>query len=391
MTGGLLGAISTPFLSSFSDRIGRRPILAFAAIGPLVCDSIFLLVLRYPDSVDMNWLLVGSAMVGLSGSTIGAMSASQAYMTDLAQPRDRARLFSYLQAAMSFAGTLGPIIAGVLLMMPNSLERIYWLAFGAHLSLGGVFLYVLPESRLLNHCSGSTQDCTLPANLPRKSFVRGIFSSLKSLWVSSASRRKNICILAAMDFTIVGVLMGLPSLQLAYTAFMFHWQPITQSFYISLICAWSIMVLVILFPIVMGLVRQRILSQDTVDSSAVFNFGEVSAIRVNLTLQMVGYLGIIFARVPSIFILSSILVASAAPITPLLVSCLTAHVPSDQPGPLLGALSFLHALARIFIPAALNATYIMTIGVFPAALFLVLAIIQGGLLLASTGIEMDSS
>jgi hypothetical protein len=65
-------------------------------------------------------------------------------------------------------------------------------------------------------------------------------------------------------------------------------------------------------------------------------------------------------------------------------------VPDYQSGQLLGVLSFLHAIARIVIPALLNATYSMTIGIFPAPLFMLLSIVIGGLFIASIYIERNT-
>lgn len=389
VTAGLVSAISTPILGWLSDCIGRKPILASTVIGNLLFEAQMLLVLRYPDSINMHWLLVGCAMEGLSGSIITATSTSQTYITDLADPSDRPRLFSYLQAALSFAGALGPIVAGVLLAMPNPLELMFSFAVCAHLSLALIFVFVLPESRWSQSGGSADKDRSVQEQPSGESYVRVVLKSLKSLWPSSTSRQKNMVILAVMEITTHSVMMGLHSLQLAYPAFLFRWQPTTQSFYMSLLSSWSILVLVVIFPMVMARVRQRARRMNIVNLSAVFNFGEVGAIQANLILQMIGYIGIALSRVPSHFVISSLIVASTDSIIPLLTSCLTAHVPIYQSGQLLGVLSFLHAMARVVIPAALNTIYSMTIGFFPAPLFMLLAIVIGGLILASMHIKRN--
>ncbi|KAJ9489583.1 hypothetical protein VN97_g3691 [Penicillium thymicola] len=157
-TAGLLGAFATPILSSLSDRVGRKPILACTIVGPLLYDTLMVLVLRYPDWIDMHWLLVGYAIEGLSGTTITATATSQTYITDLTRHSAGARWFGYLQAAFSFAGAGGPIIAGLLLTTPNSIQLIYQLAMGAHISLLLFILFVLPESRSPDSISRRDRD-----------------------------------------------------------------------------------------------------------------------------------------------------------------------------------------------------------------------------------------
>ncbi|CAG7988688.1 unnamed protein product [Penicillium nalgiovense] len=390
VTAGLLGAFSTPILGSLSDRVGRKPILACTVIGPLLYEILMVIVLRHPDSIDMHWLLVGYAMEGLSGTMIAASSTSQTYITDLTQPSARARWFSYLQASFSFAAAVGPLIASSLLTMPNPFQPIYWLAIGSHLSLLVIILFALPESRNPDSSGRPDPDRVALEQPPGESYARVFLTSLKSLWGSKGFRNKNMIILAGVDMIIFGNMIGLPSLQLAYPAFLFKWQPTTQSFFMSISYSWSVFVLVILFPPIMAWFRRRNRGEGVPNLSAASNSGELGAIQLNLVLQMIGYMGIALSRAPSHFVVSSFLVASTISINPLLTSCLTAHVPDYQLGQLLGVLSFLHAIARIVIPALLNATYSMTIGIFPAPLFVLLSIVIGGLSFASIYIDKNT-
>ncbi|KAJ5287335.1 hypothetical protein N7478_003021 [Penicillium angulare] len=389
MIAGLLGAISSPILGSLSDRVGRKPILACVAIGPLIYEAIMVSVLRYPDSINMHWLLVGYASQGLSGSLITVTSTSQAYITDLVRLRARARLFSYLQAALSLAASLGPVISGLLLTLPNSLENIYKSAVYAHLSLILIFLFVLPESRS-SHLDNAERDESTPEQNTSETYLQIFLQSLRSLKEYSTFLQRNIVILAGIDMFIFGILIGLFPLQLAYPAYLFKWQPTTQSFFTSMVNSWSILVLVLIFPMIMARVR-RWKKITITPSLSLFNVGELGAIQASLALQIIGYVGIALARSPGVFIFSSFIVASAAPLTPLLTSCLTAHTPDHQSGQLLGFLSFLHAIARVGVPALLNATYSMTIGIYPAPLFLLLSIIIAGLLIASMSIRTSTN
>lgn len=381
---GLLGAFSTPILGSLSDRVGRKPILACTVAGPLIYEILMVIVLRHPDSIDVHWLLLGYAMEGLSGTMIAGTSTSQTYITDLTQPSSRARWFSYLQASYAFAGAVGPLISSLLLKMPNPFQSIFLLAICSHLSLLLIILFALPESR-----KTVSTGVTL-GQPPGESHVRVLLTPLKSIWESKEFRNKNMIILAGIDMIIFGNMIGLLPLQLAYPAFLFKWQPTTQSFFISLSYSWSVLVLVVLFPPIMTRFRRWNRRQGVPNLSAASTSGELDAIQVNLVLQVIGYMGIALSRAPTHFVLSSLLVASTLSINPLLTSCLTAHVPDHQSGQLLGVLSFLHAIARIVIPALLNATYSLTIGIFPAPLFMLLSIVIGGLYVASIYIDKNT-
>ncbi|CAI7601121.1 unnamed protein product [Penicillium pancosmium] len=378
---GLLGAISTPVLSSLSDRIGRRRILAFTAVGPLIKEILLLLLLWYPDSADVYWLLVGYAAEGLSGGFIVSMSTSQAYITDLVPLKDRARVFGYLQASLFCTLVLGPIIAGVLLTAFSSFQFIFEIAVCSHLLLGLIFRFVLPESR-----QSSSSNMVDTEHLSEENGIRSMWSSLKSIRASSISRRRNMAILAFVDFVVFGVYLGISPLQLAYPGYLFHWTPAIQSLVMALTSSWSVLVLIALFPAAMMLVRRR---DRRTSSVSLLKFGEMGAVKVCLMLQVMGYIGISLARTPGAFIISSLVVASSAPISPLLTSCLTAYVSSDQIGQLLGILSFLHAISRVVMPAVMNATYSRTVGLFPAPLFMLLAIFQGVSLLATMGVKAD--
>ncbi|KAJ5976942.1 hypothetical protein N7501_000284 [Penicillium viridicatum] len=387
---GLLSAFSTPILGSLSDRVGRKPILACTVIGPLLYEILMVIVLRHPDSIDVHWLLVGYAMEGLSGTMIAGTSTSQTYITDLTRPSSRARWFSYLQASYAFAGAVGPLIASLLLKMQNPFQTIFWLAICSHLSLLLVIVFALPESRNPVFTGRPDLDGVTLEQPPGESNVRVFLRSLKSIWETKGFRTKNMIILAGIDMIIFGNMIGLLPLQLAYPAFLFKWQPTTQSFFISLSYSWSVLALVVLFPPIMTRFRRWNRRQGVPNLSAASNSGELDAIQVNLVLQMIGYMGIALSRAPTHFVVSSLLVASTMSINPLLTSCLTAHMPDHQSGQLLGVLSFLHAIARIVIPALLNATYSITIGIFPAPLFMLLSIVIGGLYVASIYIDKST-
>lgn len=383
---GILGAIAGPNLMGFSDKIGRKPILVFSVLGPLIADIIVLAALYYPNEIDVNWLLLGYAMDGLSGSIITATTASQAYISDISTPEDRVSSFNYIQAAFMSALALGPMVAGGLLSVFDSLIQAYWIAFTIHLSLIVLFTLVLPESLQSTPEPRSTEENN--ENQSKSEADPGCFeviSSARALIPSARSSQTNMLILAVIEAAVFGVSMGLTPLQLAYSAYMFRWRASAQSAFLTGVNLWSILVLVALTPLFMSLIQQRQQSegQSEGQSQTAFGPGELGTIRTCLLLQTVGYVTIGVFHSPLGVIAGSLIAGSGAPLSPIMTSCLTKMVPKERQGALLGAVSFLHAAFRIIMPAGMNYVYGSTVGTQPYTLFSLLGFGSGIFLVAS--------
>nr|UZP48222.1 AvaJ [Aspergillus versicolor] len=391
---GILGAIAGPNLMGFSDKIGRKPILLISVLGPLIADIIVLAALHYPDEVDVKWLLVGYAMDGLSGSIITATTASQAYISDISAPEDRVSSFSYIQAAFTSAFALGPLIAGGLLSVFDSLIQAYWLAFTIHLSLIVLFTLALPESLKSTAESRGTEENT--TNQPKAEAEAGFFeviSSARGLIPSDRSSKTNMYIVAVTEAALFGVSMGLVPLQLAYSAYMFHWRSSAQSAFLTGVNLWSILVLVAVVPLFMSRIqrRQQAEGQSEGQPQTAFGPGELGTIRTCLLLQVAGYITIAVVHSPLGVIAGSLIAGSGAPLSPTLTSCLTKMVPEERQGVLLGAVSFLHAISRILLPSGMNYVYGSTVGTQPYALFALLGFGSGIFLVASMFIGNKST
>src|SRR5438105_11446640 len=97
---------SAPLWGSFSDRYGRRP----ALLAGLILSAIAYVMFAYAGTL---WLLLLSRIVqGFGGGTIGVV---QAYVTDVSDPKDRAKSLGWLSAATSFGAVVGPAIGAVLI------------------------------------------------------------------------------------------------------------------------------------------------------------------------------------------------------------------------------------------------------------------------------------
>jgi len=129
--------LSGPVWGNISDRIGRKKVLIISQIGA----SIGWYMLAYSHTIGM--VFFARIVEGISG---GNISVTQAYVADLVEPKQRGRAFSYVGASFSAGIVFGPVLGGVLL------ERYGFAApFLAAATLQVITLIVtilmLPESR----------------------------------------------------------------------------------------------------------------------------------------------------------------------------------------------------------------------------------------------------
>lgn len=126
---------ASPITGKLSDRFGRKPILIFSQLSTFF--GFFLLGIA--NSV---WLLVAARLVdGLLGSN---MTVSQAYISDVTEPKDRTKYYGYSSAVFGSALIFGPLMGGLLSNINFSVPMF----LAAGISLISIFLVIffLPES-----------------------------------------------------------------------------------------------------------------------------------------------------------------------------------------------------------------------------------------------------
>lgn len=93
--------VSAPLWGRVSDRYGRKP----ALIIGLGASAVAYVVFAYADSL---WLLFLSRIIqGAGGGTVGVI---QAYVSDVVEPRNRAKGLGWLSAATNVGVMIGPLI-----------------------------------------------------------------------------------------------------------------------------------------------------------------------------------------------------------------------------------------------------------------------------------------
>jgi DHA1 family tetracycline resistance protein-like MFS transporter len=101
--------IAAPILGNLSDTWGRRPVLLYSQFGSLLGFILLGLAMHLPN--PLAWLFVGRMIDGLSG---GNLTVAQAYISDITEPRDRAKVFGMIigvSFGLGFTPGLGAIIS----------------------------------------------------------------------------------------------------------------------------------------------------------------------------------------------------------------------------------------------------------------------------------------
>ena len=132
---GLGQLIAAPLIGRLSDRYGRRPLLIVAVSGTILG----FLLLGFAQSL---WMIFLSRIVdGLLG---GDTALARAYITDITEPKDRAKSLGMIGAAFGLGFIIGPVMGGLLGEISLSLPA--FVAAGlAIISLAAVIIW-LPES-----------------------------------------------------------------------------------------------------------------------------------------------------------------------------------------------------------------------------------------------------
>ncbi len=102
---GACQLVSGPILGRWSDRYGRKPILLLSQVGTLGG----FLVLAFAPS--LKWVFLSRIIDGI---TAGNISIAQAYISDVATPKDRPKALGKISIAFGTGFFIGPALTAVL-------------------------------------------------------------------------------------------------------------------------------------------------------------------------------------------------------------------------------------------------------------------------------------
>jgi len=133
----LLVFLCSPIWGSLSDRVGRRPVIIIS----IIISALSYLVFAHATSIIL--LFVSRILTGIGS---GNIAAAQAYVSDITEPKDRAkRIGLVVGASFGLAFAFGPAVGGFI-YSHYGLEMLGYAAIGlCLLNLAGV-IWALPES-----------------------------------------------------------------------------------------------------------------------------------------------------------------------------------------------------------------------------------------------------
>ncbi|KAJ8111227.1 hypothetical protein OPT61_g6132 [Boeremia exigua] len=390
---GILAAVTSPKLGALSDRFGRKTFMLVNTSGALFGEILTILAAKFPETVHVNWLLVGYALEGLSGSFIVGMALAHSYASDCVAPQERNVAFAYFHAALFSGIAVGPVVAGYIIEARmkytskiDAVVFVFYLALAAHGLFIAFLLFCIPESLSKSRQEAARQKHKeeMDQLSPESDWINqlrhiNLFRPLKILWPtgpgSSSAVRWNLLLLAATDTIMFGVAMGAMSVVILYTRLQFGWQTLESGRFVSVVNGCRVVALLGVLPLVTRLVRGKNGAMKQ-RSSGTDRF-DLSIIRAAIFFDTLGYIGYALAPNGAFFTLSGVVTAVGGVGSPALGAALTKHVPNDKVGQLLGATGLLHAIARVLGPTIFNGLYSATVSGYRQTVFVVLASMFG--------------
>lgn len=388
---GTLCAFSSPRLGALSDRYGRTKILAITACGMLFGDVITITVASFPKKIHVAWILVEFAIGGLAGSFIATMAVIQSYAADCTIPAKRSAVFGYLHGCMFTGIAIGPFLGGIIVKVADDVLVIFYVAALCHATFIFSVLFLIPESLSRERQVTAREKYKLEHQNDEVfqwlsfSRITSFFLPLKILLpdssTASKTTRQNLILLSACDMVVFGVTLGATGVVVMYSEYTFKWGNFESSLFVSIANSCRVLMLVAVLPGLFWLYSKH---HNITHRSDHF---DISIIRVSIVFDVLGYVGYALAPIGMLFTLSGVLASVGGIASPTLQSALTNHVAQDRTGELMGAVSFLHALSRVVMPAILHLIYGLTVGRASGAVFWVLVGVFGAAGIAAWGIK----
>ena len=119
---------ATPVFGKLSDRLGRKPLLVVSLVGTMIANFVASTAAFMPVTIGCIVLFSARFFDGMTG---GNVSVAQAIVSDVTEPKDRAKAFGFFGAAFGMGFVIGPVISLCAIKATESL--------GEKASLGSAF------------------------------------------------------------------------------------------------------------------------------------------------------------------------------------------------------------------------------------------------------------
>jgi len=389
---GIFSAIVAPYLGALSDRIGRKPVIVCATFGAFFGELITIIVGNFPETVSINWMLLGYAADGLCGSFTTSMALCFAYASDCTAPERRNVAFGHFHANLFAGVAIGPIFASALIEATDSMMAPFYFALGCHLFFILFTSLAVPESLSKERQLAARERHTSEKTGQGRSWQDlNIFAPLSILRPkgpgSSKQLRRNLFVLATIDTMMFGVAMSTMQIILIYSRKRFHWSPVASGGFLSAVNVCRVMALLLVLPLLTRWVRGPAVEQSAGHKGS--DRLDLGIIRVSIVFDLIGYLGYAFTPSGAIMVISGMVASLGGVGPPTLQSAMTKHIPADRTGQMLGATGLLHALARVVSPIVFNLIYSRTVATFAGFVFVCLGSIFVAVFILSWFLKTD--
>ena len=308
----LMQFLCAPLIGNLSDRFGRRPVLILSLVALAVDYAITGL------APTLAWLFVGRFLSGAAGAAYPTVNA---YIADVSPPEKRAANFGLTGAAFGIGFILGPGLGGFI--GDHWGARAPFFAAAALALANALFGYfVLKESLAPERRRKFELWRANPAG------------SLKAL-------RRFPAILGLIG---VGILLqlahdALPATWTYYTMLKFNWGPGDVALSLMAVGALT----AVSFGVLPRLVVPRI--------------GETNSVYVGLFFSTLGYAGYAFSASPWMLYAWMVVWSLGGIGGPALNSIMSAQVPANEQGELMGARASMDSITSIVAPLLLTALF----------------------------------
>lgn len=157
----ILSLICGFWIGSWNDRFGRKRPMLVPPVGAILGTTNFILVSYFLDS-HVGFVLIGSAIIGVSTGTLGIVSCCFGYLADVTGMESRSGRIAVLEAMVFVGGACGMYVAGAMLKV-TSYEAVFGLELGLHV-LTVIYILVFVKER------HKPEELSVPGEEPRSLF-----------------------------------------------------------------------------------------------------------------------------------------------------------------------------------------------------------------------------
>ncbi|ETW74979.1 major facilitator superfamily [Heterobasidion irregulare TC 32-1] len=424
---GILSCLTTAWWGSLSDRHGRTFVSGFCTVP--VTDLSFILVTQFPALIPggYRFLFFGCALQGSLGGVSALIAAMHGYLADCTAAASRVRVFSLFFGFLYTGAAVGPTLGSLIIRTTSNDLSVFYFSVCVNFAVTFLLWLVVPESLLPTQIKAARRAHEVKAAEGRRVAgffpgIGGLFGFLAPLGVFAPVKiRQDVPSRGGgrrdWDLTLVGIAYGSAltvggntQVVLQYAAATYMWSTEMLGYLNSVIGVSRAVFLALLLPCIIHAfgpkpnpIHLPMESSEPSDLYAAYPprspppvqeqpkkqerhspAFDLTLARTSLFVEIVVYALAPFASTGSGFmaaVAAGSLGAGFAPTMQSLALELYRRRGGKGSGKVFGALGLVHAAsAHIVGPAMFGFVYLKTVGVFPRAVFFVVAALLAGAL-----------